>query len=781
MSEDVRSSEQLLSSAPGHSTSPGQESYQLDLWALFRRHTALVLIGPIIGVILALLMYARTDAVFESSTQLLIQEKLNALPVDAQSPQTRMPFSATQFDHGLVLSSPLVVGQSVQKTAVSRLPTIAASNDPIGAIRQGLHVSHVSKNSNVLELRFRGPNASDCPEILDSLVATYREFLIDSESSVSQEAIGLIRNAEQNLNQTLEKQYRDYENFRKGSPLVWKEGEAVNIYQERQASIEDKRNSVALRNSELASKINAIESGIARDVDPDALLLLAGQDPSEMRVSAAADLSALLVELKTLSKEYGRGHPKIKSLQRRIDAIRELEAQNDDEQELADQKALAKDMLKIYLAVLHEQMASGEHELKQLAAMSEEQQADAERLAAYLAKDGEHLARIERTQGLFDAVVQRLQEISLVDDVGGDRFTVQVLSPAGRGWKVEPNLTRFAFSGIAMGLLAGCGLAYLVDRSDQTFRSPEDVSQTLRLPMVGHIHQMSPQDQQVSQELSELAPALVAAHQPRSHWAESYRAVRTALYFRTRSKENQVIQVTSPVPGDGKSTLAANLAITIAQTDKRVLLIDADFRLPVVHHRFNLQADVGLASVVGGDVDPPQAIQQTEVTNLWAMACGSRPDNPSELLSSPEFAELLDLLREQFDFVIVDTPPLLAVTDPSIVAVRADGVLLAVRLNKEARSAALRAVSALQDLDANVLGVVVNGVLPRASSYGSGYSYGYGYGGYGVRTYGSETPDRNANGTSSNGKSITKPGYGATPVTVPTASPRSSNVPKKLN
>jgi capsular exopolysaccharide synthesis family protein len=194
-----------------------------------------------------------------------------------------------------------------------------------------------------------------------------------------------------------------------------------------------------------------------------------------------------------------------------------------------------------------------------------------------------------------------------------------------------------------------------------------------------------------------------------------------------------VVQITSPNPEDGKSTLTANLAVSIAQSGKRILLIDADLRKPQVHKIFGVGGDVGLVSVITGEVDPAEAIQPSAIPGLSLLPCGPVPPNPAELLTAPRFKDLLDVLREQFDFVLIDTPPLLAVTDPSVVAPRVDGVLLTVRITKNGRPAAERAKEMLDTLGANVLGVVVNGI-DRNNGAGS-YAYGYGYGGYG---YGSE-------------------------------------------
>src|SRR5262249_3549316 len=144
----------------------------------------------------------------------------------------------------------------------------------------------------------------------------------------------------------------------------------------------------------------------------------------------------------------------------------------------------------------------------------------------------------------------------------------------------------------------------------------------------------------------------------------------------TQGEGHKVIQVTSPNKGDGKSLLIANLAVSIAQSGKRVLLIDADCRRPRQHKVFNVRAESGLASVIGGMDDLPAAVVATAVPGLWLLPCGPVPPNPAELLTSPRFKHLLDEMREQYDFVLVDTPPLLAVTDPCVVAPRVDGLFL---------------------------------------------------------------------------------------------------------
>ena len=214
-------------------------------------------------------------------------------------------------------------------------------------------------------------------------------------------------------------------------------------------------------------------------------------------------------------------------------------------------------------------------------------------------------------------------------------------------------------------------------------------------------------------------------HDPKGVGAEAYRAVRTALYFDARRENHRVVQITSPEVGDGKTTLAANLAVSAANSGKRVLLLDADFRRPKVQKLFGLKGPDGLAAILEGKVELDEATRDTPVDNLWIIPCGKRTKNPADLLTAHRFAELVDVVREKYDMVILDSPPLLAVTDPAAIAPRVDTVVLVTRLANRTREATTRAREMLASLGASVLGIVVNGVKPgRKSGYRCGeYRY----------------------------------------------------------
>ena len=214
-----------------------------------------------------------------------------------------------------------------------------------------------------------------------------------------------------------------------------------------------------------------------------------------------------------------------------------------------------------------------------------------------------------------------------------------------------------------------------------------------------------------------------------------------------------MIQITSPLPGDGKSTIACNLASSIAQSGKRVIAIDCDLRRPQLTDNFDARERLGLTNVLNGECEPLDAAHATPIPKLSVMPSGPIPSNPAEALSLPLMNELLDYLREHFDYIILDTPPLLVVTDPSIVASMADAVAMTIRIRRKSKPNARESLNILNGVGANVLGVVINNSDEAGSSDGyRGYGY-YKYGRYGGAYY---RRNGSSNGTSvsvtSNGK-----------------------------
>ena len=751
-----------------------------DFLGTLRRRKWLILLGTICGAGLGYLTYLKAEPVFQSSARLLIsQVDNNNLPVKgAELDQT--PIETEVY----LIQSPKIVDAAVD---------VAKLNLDSQAIIGGLSVSAVGsaksfRNLNLIDLKFKGSDPDECRNVLQAVIEQYQLFLKDKKEDSTQTVINLITDLKLNVMSKLEKQQEEYRSFREKMPLISTTGgNGDNLHYQRLSEVESQRTSLVIQKRMLVAQYESLTAALDAGGSREAMMLLMDHqlvdnqikqqtiaqkdqlleeepiDPliefqKRYQARVAETLLPMLVEEKQMESELGAAHPKLKALRQRIAYTRTLlkSMERDEKEQVIKQKELMaekvrkrneqikelnkdapvektveqKDFILVYLESMRARIKQFEEQERKLDELfkSEEEQA---RGLNQLALQHEDLrSNVEQKQRLLDALVERLEEVSLVQDYGG-RFA-EVIHRPGRGQQVE-NMTRIMVIASILGSLAGLVLACLVEIADKSFRSPDDLMTELGLPLIGHIPFMEISKKLEAESTSAIDQTMCTFHKPKSRLAEAYRAVRTALFFSTSGNEHKVIQVTSPTSGDGKSTLAANLSISIAKSGKRVLLMEADYRRPRVHKVFGLENTVGVTNILLGNSELVDGLQETECEGLSVLTCGPRPHNPAELVTSPAFESLLTLLRDKFDFVIVDSPPMLAVTDPSAVAPRVDGVIMTFRLSKRARSLAKQSVDLLRKLGGNVLGIVVNGV-DEMDGYGYG-SYRYDNYNYGYRSY----------------------------------------------
>lgn len=316
---------------------------------------------------------------------------------------------------------------------------------------------------------------------------------------------------------------------------------------------------------------------------------------------------------------------------------------------------------------------------------------------------------------LSDEFVARVAELETPE--GAPRPDARVVVEQRASIPAEPIVPRTARNitiGLLLGLVAGVGLAVLRDVLDNTVKQKQTVEELTGSGLVGSI----PMDKERRKQ------AAISFESDNSAIAESFRKLRTNLQFLAVDNPPRVIVVTSSMPGEGKSTTAINTALALAEAEHSVILVDGDMRRPTLHKYLDLLGQVGFSTVLSGQASLDDAIQKTRFPGVSVLTSGAIPPNPSELLGSMTAKRLLNELRTRFEYVIVDSTPLLAVTDAAILAAGADGVLLIARYGHTKRDQLAHAVSSLESVGAPLLGAVLTIVPTRGSG---SYSYGYTY------------------------------------------------------
>jgi succinoglycan biosynthesis transport protein ExoP len=314
---------------------------------------------------------------------------------------------------------------------------------------------------------------------------------------------------------------------------------------------------------------------------------------------------------------------------------------------------------------------------------------------------------------LFDTLLARTKETGVSGQFKGSNITILDTAEVPRT-PSSPNTSRDLAVAFAEGMVLALGLVFGFEYLDSRIKTPDELKQALHLPFLGIVPAVNvkPAGDEGLLLTGDLPPG----------FGEAMRAVRTAVIFSSADEGARTVVVTSTAPGEGKTLISTNLAVALAQADQRTLVIDGDLRRPRVHAIFRRPQEPGLSNVLVGTARMPDALRLTHVPNLYVLASGHIPPNPAELLSSTKYLETLDELRQQFDWVIIDAPPVMAVTDAAILSNSATGVVFVVGAEMTSRRNAIAAVEHLQAARAKFIGAVLNRVdLKRHSYYYSPY------------------------------------------------------------
>ena len=378
----------------------------------------------------------------------------------------------------------------------------------------------------------------------------------------------------------------------------------------------------------------------------------------------------------------------------------------------AEEQDFANELLQDYETAIRstkEQITAKQEQMGELISASEVADAQAE-----LATLENNLRTLETNYANLRASTQR-----------GATNTIRVIEPASLPQEpLAPNNTLIILTSASIGFVLAAGAAYVLAYLDDTIKTPAQITRLTDLPVLAGIA-----------EIKDKEGTLITVTKPRDPVSEAFRVLRTGIQFSSVDNPNRKLLVTGSVPKDGKSTTAANVAAVLAQAGHQVLLVDADLRRPQLHKIFDVPNKRGLTSLLLGYSDGSEQIdedthrlvqettQATQVEGLQLLTSGPVPPNPSELLGSKKMKGLLDSLGNQFDFLILDSPPVLSVTDAAVLSTQVDGVMLIVRAQETKRSLVSRSVEILEEVNANLLGCVLNGLPERSEGYRAYYYY----------------------------------------------------------
>lgn len=339
---------------------------------------------------------------------------------------------------------------------------------------------------------------------------------------------------------------------------------------------------------------------------------------------------------------------------------------------------------------------------------------------------------VETNRQIYDSLLQRMRETQVTGEL--KTTNIRVVDKATVPEKpVLPKKKLNLLIAFLVGLFGGGGMAFLIESLDQSVKTPEDLKNRVKLPCLATI--AIPQEDEDKTVKAEFITQL----KPRSTISEAYRGLRTSIMFTAVEHKRKVIMVTSSGPQEGKTTSAINLAIAMAQSGEKTVLVDADLRKPRVEEAFGIRSDHGLTDILAGAEKITSDVHKTEIPNLDIITCGSIPPNPSELLGSKKMEEFLADLEKRYDRVIIDTPPVLAVTDAVVLSGKVDGVIIVVKAGEAHKNAILRAKELLESTNrSNLLGAVLN-MVEHGKTSGYYYYYRQYYGKKYGKYYGEKT------------------------------------------
>lgn len=725
---------------------PAAEHFTLmELWRVMMKRRLIVLVVTLISVAGAL-WYALTAApVYESTAHVEIRTQdspnVGIQQIIGQSGGGDDDFGSPLATELSILQSDTVlfdtaknlnfiddVRSAEKAAAAKRHQTFVAPStitpferdQMIQMIRGGLAANIVS-GTQIVNIRYRNGNPKVAADVVNNLIETYSDENLRSKYDRTMHVSLWLQKQLDGLRTEAGEAQRQLADYQKAHNIVGTDQNSTLAVQ----SMED-----ISSNLDQAEADRITKEARMRDFDSMGSNLVAVMGDNPTLQALRSQLAELQEQRAQLSTRYGPKYPKMMDLSSQIDKI---QGQIDAEVALARHQIQDE----------YQSALSLEQALRQ--------RLNAQEDAVYKLNEGGAqyailLNQAELTRDLYDTLQMRLKEAMVTAGLTAD--TVRVVDSAQVPYfPILPRRSQTVVMGLLGGLIAGCVLAFLIESVDDRLQTSDEVQSATMLPSLAAIpHLASEADKRrlwrrkkVDLSASRLNQQLVALRDSKSISAEAYRNLRSSLLLSSIDNPPRIIVVTSALPEEGKSTTSINTAIVLAQRGEKVLLVDGDLRRGTLGTVFGLSdRSFGLSTVLANphshrEIPAPLP----ELPTLHVLATGPRPPNPAEMLSSTRMAEQFREWLEEYDRIVIDSAPLLAVSDTQGIAVYADTVLLVTRARVTRRRALLRARDVLMRINAPVAGVVVNDVNVRLENF---YTHRYGLAGYGI--YGSSYTDR---------------------------------------
>ena len=603
----------------------------LDIWGFLQRRKSFIILLSLVGAGLGYVYFQRQVPRYSSAA--LLQVIHHSSDKRVENIMAERNLSDAQF----VVTSRKLLEPCIEKHNLSQLETLRGLSPDDAVRRIAAMVSTRSMAANILQLSCEGPNPNDTSLIANAVA---QEFIIHQQESYEDAVTKLqqlLTQARDELGESLNTLEKEYAVFDNSSPLL---SDGSNIHSQRLTGIQSKIASLVIQKTELQAELRGLKEALQAGGQRDALLLLVGKETHgtaadvELRKESGSSeakstfqaMIPLLMEEAILAEEVGSGHPKLIALRRRIEITRghfdALSGMN-PETLPGDSPPPKADFLSIYLNSLQYELNVLDEQKNQFQALSNTEESAAKGLRDYEHQRTNFERRIARETSLLEDVQHQIRDTELPTNLGG--VSASVLTDARHGGLVYPKLSQFLGMGAFLGGFAGLVLGYIVEAADRSFRKPEDIIREFGIPIVGHIPYMQEAKLRKIPKDTLIDRTIVTLHLPRSRPSEAYRTVRTAMCFSALGSNHRVIQVTSPAAGDGKSTLTMNFAVSLAQSGKKTIIVESDFRRPKVHKLTGVDNTVGIVDVLRGKAEIEDAIKETELEGFYVMPCGSGP------------------------------------------------------------------------------------------------------------------------------------------------------------